>query len=169
MRDALIKVCLQILGSVHYHQWSSSGLHFTFLKTSFCVFFSFIYWTDWGEKAKIERSGLNGGDRFALVTDDIIWPNGITLGKQNIKNEIDGFHLNNTIIHRYNDQLKMSAFVYLFEQTLSTIVCTGSIQSCKRCPALMWTEGCDTISFSMRSSSPIPFLWLCLRLVMMSL
>ncbi|KAM8844877.1 low density lipoprotein receptor a [Spinachia spinachia] len=40
---------------------------------------NFIYWTDWGNAAKIEKAGLNGGDRTALVTDNIEWPNGITL------------------------------------------------------------------------------------------
>lgn len=42
-----------------------------------------MYWTDWGEEARIERSGLNGADRVALVTDNIMWPNGITLDMVN--------------------------------------------------------------------------------------
>lgn len=40
-----------------------------------------MYWTDWGEEPKIEKCGLNGVGRVALVTDNIEWPNGITLGK----------------------------------------------------------------------------------------
>ncbi|XP_068434212.1 low density lipoprotein receptor a isoform X2 [Clinocottus analis] len=40
---------------------------------------NFMYWTDWGDAARIEKAGLNGGDRTALVTDNIEWPNGITL------------------------------------------------------------------------------------------
>lgn len=40
-----------------------------------------MFWTDWGESARIEKSGLNGADRTALVTENIVWPNGITLGE----------------------------------------------------------------------------------------
>ena len=41
-----------------------------------------MYWTDWGSDAKIERCGMNGQQRRAIITSSkiaIIWPNGLTL------------------------------------------------------------------------------------------
>ena len=39
-----------------------------------------MYWTDWGEKARIERAGLDGSNRQVIVKNDIQWPNGLTIG-----------------------------------------------------------------------------------------
>lgn len=42
----------------------------------------FVFWTDWGEKAKIERASMDGysSDRKIIVrTNDLGWPNGITV------------------------------------------------------------------------------------------
>ncbi|XP_037071386.1 low-density lipoprotein receptor-related protein 6-like [Pollicipes pollicipes] len=40
-----------------------------------------MFWTDWGEMPKIERAGMDGdlATRSVFVSDDIFWPNGITI------------------------------------------------------------------------------------------
>lgn len=38
-----------------------------------------MYWTDWGANSKIERAGMDGTHRTAIVSYDVKWPNGLTL------------------------------------------------------------------------------------------
>lgn len=38
-----------------------------------------MFWTDWGDEPKIERAGMDGSHRTAIVTRDVKWPNGLTL------------------------------------------------------------------------------------------
>ena len=39
----------------------------------------FIFWTDFGETAKIERSFMDGGGRRTLISSSLSQPNGITI------------------------------------------------------------------------------------------
>ncbi len=45
------------------------------------LFYSWMYWTDWGEHGMIEKAGLDGSQRKAIVTQNIQWPNGLAIGK----------------------------------------------------------------------------------------
>lgn len=38
-----------------------------------------LYWTDWGQSHKIERSFLDGSHRVAIVTSELGWPNGLAI------------------------------------------------------------------------------------------
>jgi hypothetical protein len=40
-----------------------------------------IFWTDWGEKAKIESAGMDGEDRKVIIQgeENVVWPNGLAL------------------------------------------------------------------------------------------
>ena len=39
----------------------------------------YLYWTDWGTQAKVERASMDGQDRIALITTDLTSPYGITI------------------------------------------------------------------------------------------
>ncbi|XP_050407937.1 low-density lipoprotein receptor-related protein 6 [Patella vulgata] len=41
----------------------------------------YMYWSDWGETPKIERAGMDGKHltRKAIITENVYWPNGLTL------------------------------------------------------------------------------------------
>jgi len=38
-----------------------------------------LFWSDWGERPRIEMSSMDGTNRKVLVNDNIIWPNGIVV------------------------------------------------------------------------------------------
>lgn len=40
-----------------------------------------MYWSDWGENAKLERSGMDGSDRKVLISMNLGWPNGLAVDK----------------------------------------------------------------------------------------
>ena len=48
-----------------------------FIPASRC--YRYMYWTDWGEVAKIEKAGMDGQGRVAIIDTDLIWPNGLAL------------------------------------------------------------------------------------------
>lgn len=43
--------------------------------------FSYMYWTDWGEHAKLERAAMDGSDRVVLINNNLGWPNGLAIDK----------------------------------------------------------------------------------------
>ena len=38
-----------------------------------------MFWTDWGNTAKIEMSDMDGKNRKTLVQKDLVWPNGLAI------------------------------------------------------------------------------------------
>lgn len=51
------------------------------LDSSICVY-SYLFWTEWGQYPRIERSRLDGSERVVLVNVSISWPNGISVDYQ---------------------------------------------------------------------------------------
>jgi len=38
-----------------------------------------MFWSDWGNVPKIEKAGMDGTERVVLATDNVMWPNGISI------------------------------------------------------------------------------------------
>ena len=38
-----------------------------------------MYWSDWGDKAKIERASMDGSNRKVIIKDNLTWPNGLAI------------------------------------------------------------------------------------------
>ncbi|GFN87816.1 low-density lipoprotein receptor-related protein [Plakobranchus ocellatus] len=43
----------------------------------------YLFWSDWGQNPRIERSGLDGSSRTTLVTEKLFWPNALTIDYPN--------------------------------------------------------------------------------------
>ena len=41
-----------------------------------------MYWSDWGEPAKIERASMDGMKREVLIDTGVTWPNGLAIDYQ---------------------------------------------------------------------------------------
>lgn len=90
-----------------------------------------MFWTDWGDYAKIERASMDGdfGTRVTLVDDRIGWPNGLTLdyekkqlfwveAKFNELNAVDFNGKNRRMILRGSNTLPQPFAVTYFEREL---------------------------------------------------
>ena len=40
-----------------------------------------MYWTDWGNRPRIERADMDGKNRVTIVSDKLGWPNGLTIDR----------------------------------------------------------------------------------------
>lgn len=55
----------------------------TLLTKCICVcVHRYLFWTEWGQYPRIERSRLDGSERLVLVNVSISWPNGISIDYQ---------------------------------------------------------------------------------------
>lgn len=39
----------------------------------------YLFWSDWGVVPRIERSFLDGSGRKTIISENILWPNGLTV------------------------------------------------------------------------------------------
>ena len=53
------------------------------LQTSprFFLLHRYMYWTDWGVDARIERADMDGNNRVKIIQDNLGWPNGLTIDR----------------------------------------------------------------------------------------
>ena len=43
------------------------------------LYYSYVLWTDWGQVPYIGRVGMNGTGRSKVITEKLVWPNGLTI------------------------------------------------------------------------------------------
>ena len=47
------------------------------------LFGRYLFWTDWGQHPRVERSDMDGNNRKVLATLNLKWPNGLALDYPN--------------------------------------------------------------------------------------
>ena len=50
-----------------------------------------MFWTDWGSAPKREKATLIGGQRVAMVTSNLQWPNGMEFDTGKKANSLGGW------------------------------------------------------------------------------
>uniref|UniRef100_A0A8C4QT80 LDL receptor related protein 8 n=1 Tax=Eptatretus burgeri TaxID=7764 RepID=A0A8C4QT80_EPTBU len=45
----------------------------------------YVYWSDWGKRAVIERVGMDGQGREKIVSDGVAWPNGLVIDSTKLR------------------------------------------------------------------------------------
>lgn len=71
-------LCLFGFDLLSFISVSITGEVATELLFVFCAH-SYLFWTEWGQYPRIERSRLDGSQRAVLVNVSISWPNGISI------------------------------------------------------------------------------------------
>lgn len=84
----------------------------------------FLFWTDWGHIAKIERSHLDGSDRKVLINTDLGWPNGLTLDYDTRRSETN--NVLSPLLERTTKITKMDVSGFGANVFLDLMVSAGS-------------------------------------------
>ena len=57
------------------------------------AYYRLMYWTDWGDIARIEKASMDGANRVEIINTNLTWPNALTLDYQEqVLYWGDGFH-----------------------------------------------------------------------------
>ncbi len=98
---------------------------------------SYLFWTEWGQYPRIERSRLDGSQRAVLVNVSISWPNGISIDYE--------VQYNRPFLYSYHDVTVQTVDIasqhYLNHYCLRVcrrVCCTGVMPGRTRLSASTW-------------------------------
>lgn len=89
------------------------------------LYLRYLFWTEWGQYPRIERSRLDGSERVVLVNVSISWPNGISIDYE-VCTWTTWFLLQHSYLTQpatsYLKVLPFSVKVYLHSQAIAWIL-----------------------------------------------